>query len=178
MAAISNWYEIKAELERETAQILTSCPDEIKRFHYGIITHSDAGKYAKEQYFGHWTHVYAEYYAYSSTELNNLVRWAEDPEFELHHLKKAFTGLSIGALGVAEYGGQKRLGYFATAIIDLFDTSMTKSELAEVLKVYQAFVSRLYWWMHWYFPWGIGPVLCHRLSEEDIREIARLSQTN
>ena len=176
MAADNNWQEIKAELEAETQRIFLECPDEIKRFHYGVITHSDAGKYAKGQYFGHWTHVYAEYYSYAGAELSGIISWASDPEFTLAQIKKIFMSLSIGAFGLGEYGGQKTLGRYAQSIAALFDSDITKEEMVLVLKAYQALVSRLYWWVHWYFPWGIGPVMCRRLEPEDIREIVRLSE--
>jgi hypothetical protein len=52
----------------------------------------------------------------------------------------------------------------------------SKQDMVELLSSFQQFESRLYWWFHWYFPWGIGPVLCHRRSQEDIKEMVRLSQ--
>ena len=80
METANNWQELKADLEAETQRVFLECPDEIKRFHYGIISHSDAGKYAKGQYFGHWTHVYAEYYSLAGAELTGIIRWASDPD--------------------------------------------------------------------------------------------------
>ena len=132
------WQELQQELEEQTKEIFLTCPDEIKRFHYGIITHSDAG-------------------------------------FSLSSLKRAFIDLSAGAFGMGEYAGQKNLSKYAAKMVEAFDTLQTKEELLELLKAYTAYAGRLYWWFHWYFPWGIGPTLCHRLSPEDIEEIKRLS---
>ena len=58
------WQQLKAELEAETEHLFETCPDEIKRFHYGLMTHSDAGKYSLNQFFGHQVHCYAGYYGY------------------------------------------------------------------------------------------------------------------
>ena len=172
-----SWQELKQELEEQTKEIFLTCPDEIKRYHYGIITHSEAGKYAKQQYFGHWVHGYGEYYVYTTTILGTLMRWTKEPDFSLSSLKRAFIDRSVGAFGMGEYGGQKSLSKYATKMVEAFDTLQTKDELLELLKAYAAYAGRLYWWFHWYFPWGIGPTLCHRLSPEDIKEIARLGQT-
>jgi hypothetical protein len=175
MNATAPWLELKADLEKETAIIFETCPDEIKRFYYGIITHSDAGKYAKDQYFGHWVHVYGEYYAYSSTTLASLIKWAGDPDFTLPQMKKLFGDLSIGALGLGYYGGQAGLGKFTQRVLDSIDKLENKQQLVELLQAFAAYVSRLYWWVHWYFPWGLGPVIAHRKAPEDIREMARLA---
>ena len=63
-------------------------------------------------------------------------------------------------------------------MIEAWDTLETREELIELLNVFQEFVTRLYWWFHWYFPWGVGPGLFRRLSPEDIKEIVRLNQTS
>ena len=64
--AVKPYLKVKAELIKTTKDVAMTCPDEIKRYHYGIITHSDAGKNALNQYFGHWVHAYAHYIMYSS----------------------------------------------------------------------------------------------------------------
>ena len=171
-----SWQELKKELEDKTQEIFLKCPDEIKRFHYGIITHSDAGKYSFDQYFGHWVHAYAGYYGYSA-DIGNIMRLAMDPDFSLAQTKKVFEAIIMSSSPVfAEYGGQKLQGKYTTEVTEVWDTLQTKEELIELLKAYHSFMSRLYWWFHWYFPWGIGSSLCHRRSPEDIKEIARLSQ--
>jgi len=174
-----SWQELKKELGEETKKIFLTCPDEIKRFHYGIITHSDAGKYALDQYFGHWVHVYACYMMYSGDILASIERLAKDSNFELKQVKQMFCDISkLGNINLlVMYGGQKSLGRYIDEMIRAFDMLQTKEEFIELLDAFQAYVSRLYWWFHWYFPWGVGPALCRRLSPEDIKEIVRLSQT-
>jgi len=172
-----SWQELKKELEEETKKVFLTCPDEIKRFHYGIITHSDAGKHALNQYFGHWVHLYAGYYNYSAGILNRLLLWVSDPDFDLKQLKKVFCQLTPFGGGAAGYGGQETISKYTDEMVRVLDTVQTKEEFGELLEVWNAFVSRLYWWFHWYFPWGVGPTLCPRLSPEDIKEIVRLSQT-
>ena len=171
-----SWQELKKELEEETKKLFLTCPDEIKRFHYGIITHSEAGKYALNQYFGHWVHGYASYYSYCDTILRSFFRLVEDPDFDLKQLKKLFCQFTPSGPMTA-YGGQKTRAKYSEKMVRALDTLQTKEEFVELLKAWNAFSSRLYWWYHWYFPWGIGPALCPRLSPEDIKEIARLSQT-
>ena len=172
------WQELKKELEEETRKIFLTCPDEIKRFHYGIISHSEAGKYSLDQYFGHWVHAYARYYYYSGETLDSIRRMAADPDFDLTQVKKAFSTSSLVWTFMAEYAGQKLMAKYVQQMLDALDTLQNKDEFIELLDAFQAYTSRLYWWFHWYFPWGIGPSLCHRLSPEDIREIVRLSQTS
>jgi len=170
-----SWQELKQELEAETRKIFTTCPDEIKRFHYGIITHSDAGKYSLNQYFGHWVHLYAFYYGYAGDILASLQAMAADPDFKLTQLKKLFLRFSPGA-EMSDYGGQTSLAKYAAKMAEAMETITTKEEFSELVKVWHVYVGRLYWWVHWYFPWGIGPTVCRRLSPEDIEEIVRLSQ--
>jgi len=173
-----SWQELKKELEEETRKIFLTCPDEIKRYHYGIITHSDAGKYSFEQYFGHWVHAYAGYYSYTGL-IGNIMNLAMDSGFELAQVKKIFEAVIMSSSPVfGEYGGQKLQAKYSAKVVEAWDSVQTKEELVELLKAFHAFISRLYWWFHWYFPWGIGSSLCHRLSPEDIKEIARLSQTS
>jgi len=171
-----SWQELKKELEEVTKQIFLTCPDEIKRFHYGIITHSDAGKYSFDQYFGHWVHAYARYYGYTG-QIDNILRLAMDPDFNLAQIKKIFEAIIMSSSPfLAEYGGQKLQGNYSVELVEAWDTVPTREELVELIKAYQAFINRLYWWFHWYFPWGIGASLCHRRSPEDIKEMVRLSQ--
>ena len=104
------WQEIKKELEEETDKIFLTCPDEIKRFHYGIIIHSDAGKYSFNQYFGHWVHAYAAYMSYQSS-VGTLLQLARDPDSDMKHLKKLFhIMIAETAPMFAEYAGQKTRG--------------------------------------------------------------------
>jgi len=171
------WQEVKKELEEETSKIFLICPDEIKRFHYGIITHSDAGKYSFEQYFGHWVHAYAGYYGYTS-QIGNIIGLVMDTDFDLAQIKKIFQAMIMSSSPVfAEYGGQKLQWEYSAKLVEAWDSVETREELVELLKAFHAFISRLYWWFHWYFPWGIGSSLCHRRSPEDIKEMVRLSQT-
>jgi hypothetical protein len=78
---------------------------------------------------------------------------------------------------LVEYGGQKSLGEYTDRTIAVLDSVKTKEEFLELLNAFQAYVTRLYWWFHWYFPWGIGPAVCRRLTPEDVKEIVRLSKT-
>lgn len=172
------WQELKKELDEETDKIFLNCPDEIKRFHYGIMIHSDAGKYSYNQYFGHWTHAYDAYMGYNAS-VGYLRQAARDPDFNLKHLKKLFHIMFVEmAPFFAEYGGQKLVAKYIMETADALDTVNTKEEFVELLEVFGVFVNRLYWWFHWYFPWGVGASLCHRLSIEDIKEMVRLSQIN
>jgi hypothetical protein len=50
----------------------------------------------------------------------------------------------------------------------------TREQFLELAKAWAAYVSRRYWWLHWYFPWGAGPAICPRRSAEDVKEMARL----
>ena len=169
------WLELMKDLEKETEKIFETCPDEIKRFYYGIITHSDAGKYAKDQYFGHWVHLYGEYYSYSSTFMTSMIGWAADPNFSLKQFKKLFVPLSAGAIGLGLYAGQETLGKYTKRMFELIEKIETKEQLVQLMQAWATFVSRLYWWVHWYFPWGVGPAIAYRKSPEDIREMARLA---
>ena len=171
-----SWQELKKELEEATRKIMVTCPDEIKRFHYGIITHSDAGKHAINQYFGHMEHTYDWYVGYAEHIHPSILRLAADPDFELKHVKKMLAAALGNVDFFAAYGGQKSVANYANEVVGAFDTVQTKEEFVELLKAFQLYVSRLYAWFHWYFPWGLGPSLFQRVSPEDIKEIKRLSQ--
>ena len=171
-----SWQEVKRQLEQKTKEIALNCPDEIKRFHYGIITHSDAGKHSFDQYFGHWVHLYGYYFVTAEPILPNLLRMTQEPLFGLEQVKELvrwFTPLGNNMY----YAGQTTVAEYGTKVHEALDTVKSKEELYELLQAWTAFFSRMYWWLHWYFPWGIGPSLCHRRSAEDIQEMVRLSQT-
>ncbi len=173
----TNWRQAKDLLHQRTLEIFEDCPDEIKRFHYGIITHSDAGKHSLNQYFGHWVHAYAHYMLYAGDILDTVRRLAADPDYDLPQLRKLLEDISKPHgehILVVEYGGQKLLGEAIDLALEAQETVTTRDEFAELVSALQSYASRLYWWFHWYFPWGLG-TSCQRLSPEDIREIARLS---
>jgi hypothetical protein len=172
------WLSLKKELQRETKRIFMDCPDEILRYRYGVITHSDAGKHALNQYFGHWVHAYAHYMLYSGDILDSICRLARDPSFKLEHCKKMFIDNSKPSgedMLLVAYGGQKSLGLYIEKVISAFDSVDTKEDFIDLIKTFQSYATRLYWWFHWYFPWGIGSSICRRLEAEDIGEIARLA---
>ena len=174
-----NWREVKAELEKRTLEIFEDCPDEIKRFHYGIITHSDAGKHSLNQYFGHWVHAYAHFMLYAGDMLDTVRRMTADPDYNLIQATKLFTDLSKphgNHMLLVEYGGQARLGDAIDLVTGAMPSLESKEDFLELLTAMQSYASRLYWWFHWYSPWGLG-TSCQRLTPEDIKEIARLSQT-
>ncbi|MCX8126007.1 MAG: hypothetical protein N3E40_02525 [Dehalococcoidia bacterium] len=171
----ADWQKLVTELENETDRITTECPDEIKRFHYGLITHSEAGKRSFNQYFGHFVHLYGFYFSYSDFILPIMLGLAMDRRFNLEQLKEMFRRYApVGPM--AQYGGQKSLGAYAEKCVAALDSLNSKDDFIELLKAWTAYVSRLYWWVHWYFPWGIGPTVCRRLEPEDIKEILRLSK--
>jgi len=175
------WEELKAELIRETAAIFMDCPDEIKLFHYGIMTHSEAGKYALNQFFGHQVHAYAGYMIYSSDGLDSILQLARRPTFGLEQLKEMFVQMSKPAdreytvSMMVKYGGQTNLGKYIDKTLAGLQSVDNKEEFVDLISAFQSYVTRLYWWFHWYFPWGIGPAVCPRRSVEDIREMMRLS---
>ena len=172
-----SWKELKSELEAETRKIMTTCPDEIKRFHYGIIIHSQAGKYNLNQYFGHMDHAYDYYVSYLDYVFPSIRRLAMDPDFELKHLKNWFVGsIAWSAAMFEEYGGQKSLNKYVAEMVGVFNTVQTKEEFVELLGAFNAYASRLRDWFYWYFPWGIGASVFQRVSPEDIKEIKRLGK--
>jgi len=174
-----SWQGLVRDLEEETNRVSVECPDEIKRFHYGIISHSDAGKYALNQYFGHWVHTYAEYYYYGTDVLPSLLRMVKNPSFSLDLARIAFRELSTDwAESLADYSGQISFGKYLHAVLRVLDTLDTKEAFEQLIAAFQAYVTRLYWWMHWYFPWGLGVVACRRLSPGDVVKMAQLSGLN
>ena len=174
-----SWQELKKELEEATRKIMTTCPDEIKRFYYGTITYSEAGKYNLNQYFGHFVEAYDFYSTYSIFILASVLSLATDPEFELKHVKKMFSDMSAGGVATfLEHGGQKTLAKYLDEMLTALDTVQTKEEFVQLVKAFKAYVTRCYTWIHWYFPWGLGPPSFQRRSPEYLKEMIRLSQTS
>jgi len=171
------WQELKKELEDETQKLFEACPDEIKRFHYGIMTHSEAGKYSHNQYFGHMVHTYGYYGPYSLDMPRIIKTLGMDQEFSLEHLKKMYLEIYATAPFFAKYSGQKTVGKYVEKMKEVLPSVETKEDFFAVLDAFQALMSRLYWWFHWYFPWGIGAVVCQRISPEDIQEMQRLCES-
>lgn len=170
--------ELKKDLQEDSRKIFLECPSDIKRYYYGIITHSEAGKYNLNQYFGHWVHAYASLLIYSMDILSCIRRLTQDPDISLDFLKKLFTSISKSGniYLTATYGGLKDLKKYIDKISEALKEIKTKEEFLELLEAFSVYVSRIYWWFHWYFPWGIGPVVCRRLTPEDIKEIVKLSK--
>jgi hypothetical protein len=170
-----NWKEVRDEIQRGSAESFLTCPDEILRFRYGIITHSDAGKLSLDQYFGHWVHMYA-WYLDKVYDVNQIIRLSRDPGFDYRQIKRVFWAIvAEGAGFTAAYGGQKLIAAATAEVYEAMDSVTNAEEMALLLETYHSYLSQLYWWFHWYFPWGIGPVLCHRWSIEDVKEMVRLS---
>jgi len=168
------WQELKTDLETEIQHLFKVCPDEIKRFHYGLITHSDAGKYALNQFFGHQVHAYAGYYGYMA-QIGGIIQLAHDPEMSLGSVKKVFQAIIMYSSPIfAEYGGQHIQGKYSAKLEEVWDSCDSREDLIGLLEAYSALISRLYWWFHWYFPWGAGPIISRRVSAEDVKEMQRL----
>ncbi len=172
----SAWQKLKEELDRVTEELSFKCPDEILRFHYGLITHSEAGKYSINQYFGHWVHLYAFYMGYTEQVLGLQIQTAMDPSYSLEQCKDLYRRSSTFG-PMIQYGGQYTLGKYADEMLKAIDSIGSKEDFLSLLRSWHGFVSRIYWWVHWYFPWGIGPAAFQRLTQDDVREIVRLSQT-
>jgi hypothetical protein len=169
-----SWQQFQAEMEAEVQHLFKVCPDEIKRFHYGLITHSDAGKHALNQFFGHQVHVYAGYYGYLA-QIGGMIQLAHDPEMSLGDVKKVFQAIIMSSSPIfAEYGGQVIQGKYSAGLEAVWDSCDVREDLIGLLETYAALISRLYWWFHWYFPWGAGPVISRRVSAEDVQEMQRL----
>jgi hypothetical protein len=165
------WQEVKKALDEETRKWSAVCPDELKRFHYGLITHSDAGKYAFNQYLGHFVHLYGFYFAESSMIVTTIEGMVNDPRYDLDQLKdilRRFTPTDTS------YSGQNILGSMAKRVLACLDTLGSKADFLELLGSWACLVARLYWWCHWYFPWNAGPAVCRRTSKEDVKEMQRL----
>jgi len=178
MSMSENWLTVKKELEAATLQLFDKCPDEILRFHYGIISHSEAGKRSYNQYFGHWVHAYAHYMMYAGDIMDTVRRLASHPDFELRHCKALWMDLSLPHgkhMLIVEYGGQKSLGKYIEKVAGCLDSLTTNQEFVDLIGAFQVYISRLYWWFHWYFPWGLG-VSCQRVNPDDLQEMIRLSK--
>jgi hypothetical protein len=169
-----SWKELTERLEAETERLSGECPDEIKRFHYGLITHSDAGKYSYNQYLGHFVHLYGFYFAESDFILPSILRFAGKPIYSLECLKDMLRTMTPTELG---YAGQNQMGALAKEVHQALDGVETREQFLQLVKAWSAYVSRRYWWLHWYFPWGAGPAISPRISPEDVKEMARLLET-
>ena len=170
--------QLKTELENEIKKIATICPDEIKKFHYGLITHSQAGKYALNQYFGHWVHSYCVYFIYLMDIFPYISKLAADPNFNLEQVKQVVRDIAQteDLFLLVEFSGQKTLGVYVNKLVNTLDFIKTKEEFQEVLDAFRAYFSRRYCWFHYYFPWGIGPGAFQRIEPDDVKEMMRLSQ--
>jgi len=173
-----DWKQAIAELDRLSLEAIENCPDEIKCFHYGIMTHSNAGKDSYNQYFGHWVHSYVMYMNFAATEMTLIRTLAVDPDFNVVQLKKLFYAMA------KPRGEEKLLREYTGAVhladaIDIVDEALpsvtTNEQIGQLMAAMQGYCGQLYWWFQWYFPWGLGTI-CQRLSPDDIKEITRLGQ--
>lgn len=169
-----SWQEVKIALEAETRKWSAVCPDELKRFQYGLITHSDAGKYSYNQFLGHYVHLYGFYFAEASMITTTMEGMAGDPRYNLDQMKdvlRRFTPTDMS------YGGQTTLGNMAKRVLGSLDTLGSKDDFIQLLGAWACLVHRLYHWCHWYFPWNAGASVCRRISKEDVKEMQRLLET-
>ena len=122
------WQKVKRELTKATEDIFITCPDEIKRFNYGIMTHSDAGKNALNQYFGHWVHGYAGYMIYSSDTIDAIRQLARRPTFSLVQAKEMFAYMTkppdreYTIAMIVKYAGQVSLGKYVDKTLAAMDS--------------------------------------------------------
>lgn len=169
-----SWQAVKKALDEETRKWSAVCPDKLKRFHYGLITHSDAGKYAHNQYLGHYVNLYGFYFAESSMIVTTIEGMVGDLSYDLEQLKDLLRRFTPT---YTSYSGQNILGSMAKRVLSCLDTLNSKDDLLELLGAWACLVARLHWWCHWYFPWNSGPAVSRRVSKEDVKEIQRLLET-
>jgi len=170
----NTWMKLKEKIMDEAKKIQAKCPDEVKRFHYGLITHSEAGKYAMGQYFGHWVHLYSGLMTWDYL-ISFLAGFAIDPHFDLETIKRLFKIFFGDPSFIREYAGLDTFASFLEEIGKNLDSLRTKEEFADVISALKIYIGNLYAWCHYYFPWGIGPVFFRRLTREDVEDIKRLS---
>jgi len=160
----------------ETRRIFVTCPDEIKRFHYGLMLHSEAGKSAMNQYFGHLVHTYCGYYIMNA-DITAILNLASSGSMSLRDLKKIFDAVLLPrSIFLGDYAGQKIQAKYTKLVSDSLDQEQSLGESINSLRAYLALIGRLYWWFNWYFPWGIGPAMVHTISRSDLHEMLRLAK--
>jgi len=166
--------DVRNELLAEIDRVFLSCPDEIKRFHYGLIQRDEKDTDAFNEYFSLWVHVYAGYAGYQA-DIPAIISLASDPEVNTKTVKEAFNALVMSSSPfLGQFAGQELQAKYSKMVMEVLDSAEKREEVIELLTTYHMLISRLYWWFHWYFPWGLGTAGYQIRSVADLRELARL----
>ena len=161
------------EIKKETKQILTNEPLEIKRLYAGILPYN-AG--ACGQYFGTMVFATSELRSLSVLYLgNSIIRTLEDDDFSLDQCKKQihYSNLFNG-MRYLGYSGFNQLWSFTKQIFILLDDIASKKELNQLMTAYFNYVWILYEWSLQKFPWGLGIGVFRKRSKSQMTELTTM----
>lgn len=162
--------QLKKEIEEEVQRVWVREPDEIKRLRIGIIE-SGAGSYG--QYFSPLVISEGEARTLGALCLTTIFKVIDDPEFELSHIRKLSKMLIPVSASFLGYCGLKKLQDFNHRYLEIMEKTDSRKELKWVLDSLLVYANRMYGWIRFYFPWGLGTQF-RRKTKEEIQELQRL----
>jgi len=166
---MSNWKDVKKEIDREIDKIMYNPPEEVvKTFKHGLVA-NDIGSYG--QYFAPLVFIEGDCRALAYYNSNNLCIYAEEDLFELKHLK-VLTNISLTlSAEFLGYCGFDKVWEFAQEVINSLDTLSSKEDFKELIGSYNLYVGQLHTWIHHYFPWNLGVLFPKKTREELLEKL-------
>jgi len=162
---------IKNEIDAEVERILVDEPHEMKKLRYGIVE-SEAGSFG--QYYSTLIFLDGETRDLGIYCLYGLLKAADDPSFDLEHLKKLFDIYVPVCAEFIGYCGLTKVWDYTQRVRDSFPLMKEKEDFVAVVSSLTKYAFRIQGWVHHYVPWGIGACFPQK-SKEDIREMHRLA---
>jgi hypothetical protein len=163
--------EVKNKIDAEVEKIMVDEPEEIKKLRYGIVE-SEAGSFG--QYFSTLVFLDGETRDLGIYCLYGLLRAADDPSFDLEHLKKLFDIYVLIGAEFIGYCGITKMWEFTKDVKESFPSLKKKEDFIEVVSSLTKYAFRIQGWVHHYVPWGIGSCFPRR-SKDDVREMFKLT---
>jgi hypothetical protein len=159
---VSDWRDLKAEIEAEIDRIWLEEPIEIQKIRWGVI---DSGAGSGGQSFTVLVHLEAFLMIFGANVLYRLVRLAHDGTLDMPALR-ATTLLFLGKpFNVFEFMGDlglPRLHGIGDRYVAALEGIETAEDYVAVTGALMTYVIRLHRWIHFYFPWNLGVAFPHR----------------
>jgi len=164
---INTYDSIKTDIKAELGSVMVDIPEELEQLNMGIVP-SEAGSY--NQYFSVLVFVYADVRAMGTWIVPPaIMKMLDDPEYSLEHCKRLIEWILVPGAEFMDYCGLHKMCLFTKRIVACEFAS--KEELEDLMKVYFAYVNKLFMWIHHLFPWGLGTAFPIR-TEDDVKRMS------
>ena len=150
---MKNWEILKADIEKELANIATKEPEDVYRMRTNTVG-NEAGSYG--YYWAAWDFDNGMIRDLSSMVMYPILKLGYSENFDLQQLKEVTFGIHPLWTNYMGYSGFKTLKEFDVRYREVFDELETKEEWIELYTAFLKYANKLCAWVFHYFAWEVG----------------------